>query len=380
MNGSDTGSTNHPGANSGANSGAQATAHTTEAATAELSIERTGALGRITLRRAEKLNALTHAMVRAMRDALQRWQHDDGVAMVLVDAEPGKAFCAGGDVTTMYHQGVDGDIDAVRRFFADEYRLNALIARYPKPYVAIMDGITMGGGIGISAHGSHRIVTERSVLAIPECVIGLVPDVGATDLLARAPGHLGECLALSGARLDAADARYAGLADHHVPSERIEALKAALLETAEPSAIAAFAIEPGESALQARAPLIDELFGRATLGEVLDAVSASDAGSDEPWLQAIGTAIRRASPLSLHVALALVRAARAEPGVEAALVREYRVVSRAVEQGDFLEGVRAALIDKDRTPRWRHADVANVDDEALAVMLQGAPGGDVELA
>jgi len=338
----------------------------------DLSAVLDGAVGRITLRRARKLNALTHPMVRAMLDALRRWQHDERVKLILVEAEPGKAFCAGGDIGTMYRMGIDGDIDAVRRFFADEYRLNALIARYPKPYVAIMDGITMGGGIGISAHGSHRIVTERSVLAMPECMIGLVPDIGATHLLAQAPGHLGEYAGLSGARLGPGDALHMGLADHHVPSERLDALKAALTERADPAAIAPFAVPAGPSPFAERAGAIDALFGRATLADVLTGLR-----SDQPlWMDETHQAIGKASPLSLRMTFELIRQARRDPGVEPALMREYRFVARAIERGDFLEGVRAVLIDRDGAPGWRHAGVADVGEKLLQELQREAPGGD----
>jgi len=347
------------------------------AASGELRARIEGSIGRITLCRAGKLNALSHAMVLEMRAALEAWRDDERVSLVLLEGEGGRAFCAGGDIAAIQRQGAAGDIDGYRRFFRDEYRLNALIAAYSKPIVAVMDGITMGGGIGLSAHASHRIVTERSVLAMPECTIGLVPDVGATHLLARAPGHAGEYLALSGARMDAADALHAGLADRFVPHERLEALVTALVAGAGPEAIddaePSCGAPPGASTLAGRAPAIDALFGQARFGDVLAALELDERA----WVGEARERIAAASPLALHLAFDLIGAARREPGVMAALIREYRFSSRAVEQGDLLEGVRAVLIDKDGAPRWRQASVGQVDAALIETMKRPAPGGDL---
>ncbi len=207
---------------------------------ADVLVRLEGQAGRLTLCRPKALNALSHEMALTIETALLDWQADDRVSLVLIDAEGEKAFCAGGDVAVLYQQGIAGDIESGRQFWRDEYRLNALIDSYPKPYVAVMDGITMGGGIGISAHGSHRIVTERSTLALPECSIGLVPDVGATHLLSRSPGYVGEFLALTGERFNASDALFTGFADYHVPVERLHALKNALIESGDASVIDSF--------------------------------------------------------------------------------------------------------------------------------------------
>jgi len=347
------------------------------AASGELRVRIEGSIGRITLCRARKLNALSHAMLLEMRAALDAWRDDDRVSLVLLEGEGDRAFCAGGDIAAIQRQGAAGDIDGYRRFFRDEYRLNASIASYPKPIVAVMDGITMGGGIGLSAHASHRIVTERSVLAMPECAIGLVPDVGASHLLARAPGYAGEYLALSGARMGTADALHAGLADRFVPHERLAALAAALVAGDGPAAIDDAApssgMSSGASTLAERAPTIDALFGQSTLSDVLAALEQDERA----WVGEAHERIAAASPLALHLAFDLTRAARRDPGVEAALVREYRFSSRAVEQGDLLEGVRAVLIDKDGAPRWRQAGVGQVDAELIETMKRAAPGGDL---
>lgn len=341
----------------------------------DVHVRREGPVGRITLTRADALNALTHEMVLAIEQALLDWQTQDEVALVLVDAAGEKAFCAGGDVTALFRQGSAGDVESGRRFWRDEYRLNALIDSFAKPYVVFMDGIVMGGGIGVSAHGSHRIVTERSMLALPECSIGLVPDIGATHLLSGSPGFSGEFLALSGARFGAGDALYTGFADYHVRAARLPALKAALIESGQVDCIAGFSVEPEPSVLASQASALDDVFGETSLLALLDHLQrhAPDA------LGKAREKIDRASPLSLQLAFDLVREARRAPGLERALTREYRFVSRAVEESDFLEGVRAALIDRDRKPAWQHRTVSDVPAEFVERFKGEAPGGDLRL-
>lgn len=335
-----------------------------------------GAVGCITLNREHALNALSHAMALRIEQALRDWLDNDAIAMVLIDSVGEKAFCAGGDVTALYHQGIAGDVDSGRHFFRDEYRLNALIDSYAKPYVAFMDGIVMGGGIGLSSHGSHRIVTERSHLALPECAIGLVPDVGSSHLLSRAPGFVGEYLGLTGDRFTARDAVHAGFADVMVPSERLSGLRKRLIETADPSVINDVAATPDSSALEQQADDINAAFGKASLTDVLVHLESLDT----PWATRTVERMRQASPLSLQLSFALIRAARVHPGIAAALQREYRLVSRAAEQGDFLEGVRAALIDKDRQPRWTHTSINEVPASLLAQFAEPAPGGDLNIS
>jgi enoyl-CoA hydratase len=329
----------------------------------DLSIRTEGRAGRITLARPQALNALTHAMVREIDDALAGWEGDDSVALVLVDAEGPRAFCAGGDIAEVYASGRRGDFAAGARFWADEYRLNARIARFPKPYVALMQGFVMGGGVGISGHGSHRIVGTTSRVAMPECAIGLIPDVGGTALLAAAPGRLGEYLGLTGHRLGPGDAIRAGFADSYVPEDRWPDLAAALLDGDDPDgAIAAFADPAPPAALVADAPAIDDAFEAADLAALAARLEASD------WGHGVLKALRRLCPLSMAATLELVRAARRDPGVEKALVREYRFTARACSDGEFLEGVRAAVIDKDRNPRWRD-DMDSLRPEDVARML-----------
>jgi enoyl-CoA hydratase/carnithine racemase len=329
----------------------------------EILIRRQGAVGRITLNRPETLNAVTLGMVRAIAAAAAAWAADPAVAMVLIEGAGPRAFSAGGDIQELYATGRAGDFAWGRRFWAEEYRLNAAIARYPKPWVAFMHGFVMGGGVGVSAHGSHRIVGESTRVAMPECAIGLVPDVGGSLLLARAPGRLGEYLGLTGARMGPADAILAGFADSFVPESRWEELKAALAADPRPDAVLpGFAAEPPAGTLAALRAGIDGAFA----GETLDALrAAADASA--------AAALRAGCPLSLACALRLIREARARDRIEDALAAEYRFTARCMEEGEFLEGVRAAVIDKDRTPRWQIAPIP----EKVAAML--APLGADEL-
>ena len=343
-----------------------------------------GRVGRLTLCRPNALNALSHEMALTIEAALLDWRTNGEISLVLIDAEGEKAFCAGGDVATLYQQGKAGDVESGRQFWRDEYRLNTLIDSYPKPYVAVMDGITMGGGIGISAHGSHRIVTERSSLALPECSIGLVPDVGATHLLSRSPGHIGEFLALTGERFNASDALFAGFADYHVPVERLSALKSALIESGEVNVIAPFHESPGRSVLADREHEINRIFGAQTLATVMNNLEQLEETRTrtqtrtqlQTWAQSAAKKISYSSPLSLLLAFDLIREARSVPGIEQALTREYRFVSRAMEYGDILEGIRAALIDRDRQPCWKHASISEVPQELVDQFKDDAPGGD----
>lgn len=329
----------------------------------DLHVRTEGRAGRITLTRPQALNALSHAMVREIDAALAGWAADDTVALVLIDAEGARAFCAGGDIAEVYASGRRGDFASGARFWADEYRMNARIAGFPKPVVALMQGFVMGGGVGISAHGSHRVVGATSVVAMPECAIGLVPDIGGTAILADAPGRLGEYLGLTGHRMGPGDAIRAGFADSYVPEDRWPAVVAALLDGTDPAeAVAAFADPAPEAALAADAERIDDAFDAPDLAALAARLEASD------WGHGVLTTLRRLCPLSMACTLALVRAARRDPGVRKALVREYRFTARACSDGEFLEGVRAAVIDKDRNPRWRD-DMDSLRPEEVAAML-----------
>lgn len=336
-------------------------------------IRKQGRAGRITLNRPAQLNALTWDMALAMEKALDAWVSDADVAVVVVDGAGEKAFCAGGDISELYKRAQAKDYAYGQTFWRDEYRLNAKIHRYPKPYVAFMDGIVMGGGVGVSAHGSHRIVTERSIVAMPEAGIGLIPDVGGTFLLSRAPGRCGEYLAMTSARMGPGDAIYAGFADLFVPSARKGEAIAAVCETGEASAADRLAEPAPESALKVHAAKIDALFAGANALACLNALEASAT----EFASAAAAAIRRNSPLSVATACEAVRRSRQLPTLEECLGLEYRFTYRSQEMSDFLEGIRAAVIDKDRNPRWRTGRLEEVHPSQVAALL--APLGDYEL-
>jgi enoyl-CoA hydratase/carnithine racemase len=337
-----------------------------------LRIRKIGRIGQITLQRPEALNAVSHEMVLAIEDALDGWRDDERVACVLIDAEGHKAFSAGGDLQFMYETASKGDFEPGRTFWRDEYRLNAKIATYPKPYIALCQGFTMGGGVGVSLHGSHRVVGESSKISMPECAVGLVPDVGGTLLLARAPGRLGEYLGVTGHRMNASDAILAGFADYFVPEAEWAGLTETLIETGDWSAVAALAKDPEDGPLMAMRAQVDAHFGAEDLTGILASLP------DDDWDAATAKAIRGGSPLSASCTLELVRRARESDDIRTALQQEYRFTSRSASEGDFIEGIRAAIIDKDRQPRWRHASVEDVTPETVAAMLSEPPGGDIE--
>ena len=330
-----------------------------------------GKAGRITLNRPQVLNALTHDMIRMIAQALDDWERDDTVDLVMIEGAGERAFCAGGDIQSLYREGRSSP-EIGRRFWFDEYRLNARIHHYPKPYVAIMDGITMGGGAGISIHGSHRIVTERSTIAMPEASIGFMPDVGSTRLLADAPGETGLYLGLTAARMSAADAIYAGFADTNVPSQRLTELKDKLVTTGDTSVIKDFAEAPPKSELDHSRGRIDHFFGRKTLTAIVEALK----GADGKWEGETLDALRRVSPFSAAATFEAIHRARKSRELEPCLAIEYRFSWRSLEGEDFFEGIRAAVIDKDRNPKWQSGRIEDVP--SVAVKQVFAPLGEHE--
>lgn len=327
----------------------------------EILIRTEGRAGRLTLNRPAALNALTHDQCLQTLAALERWRDDPAVALVLLDGAGPRAFCAGGDIAQVWAQGRAGDYDAGRAFWRDEYRMNVMLAEYPKPVVSFLHGFVMGGGVGYGCHNRHRIAGETLQLAMPECGIGLIPDVGGTWLLSRAPGAVGLWMALTAARLGPGDAIAAGFADAFVPEAGWEALKARLCETGDPGAIPAHPAP--EAPMLAQRALIDRLFAGPDIPAILAALGAD--GSD--LAQAALKAMRRNSPLSMASTLAMLRPAPAS--LRAAIRAEFRWVWRSMDRGDFLEGVRAQIIDKDRTPRWQHARAEDVTEAEVAAML-----------
>ncbi|CUH53494.1 enoyl-CoA hydratase/isomerase family protein [Shimia marina] len=316
----------------------------------DISIRISGQTGRITLTRPKALNALSYDMCLAIEAALDSWATDDTVKMIVIDAEGDKAFCAGGDIAELYDTGTAGDYAYGQRFWADEYRMNAKLFEFPKPVVSFMQGFTMGGGVGVGCHGSHRIVGESSQIAMPEVGIGLVPDVGGSLILARAPGRLGEYLGMTAARLNAADAIYAGFADFFIPQDHWPTLIEQLEETGDWTLIDAAATPPEESTLAAQQKDIDANFGGETLNDVLNALHHAHDDLAPAALKKLG----RNSPLAMGAALEIIHRVRTGDDIRFALDQEYRFTFRAMEHGDFLEGIRAQIIDKDRNPQWKY--------------------------
>lgn len=310
---------------------------------------RAGGVGRITLDRPKALNAVTPAGVRAIAAALAAWEADDAIALVLIDGAGERAFCAGGDVQAIHRAGVAGDLGFARSFWAEEYRLNAAMARYRKPLLSLMDGVTMGGGVGLSAHASLRLVTDRSVVAMPEAAIGLLPDAGGLWLLSRAPGALGAYLGMTGARMGPGDAIHAGFADRYLPGSARAAATEALEAEGAVAALDPFLAAPPPAALAADAAEITRIFSAPDPRAILDALGAVDAG----WAEKAAAALRRNAPRAVAGARRGVALAQAAATIEDALRLEYRFNWRILAQGDFLEGIRALVIDKDKAPRWR---------------------------
>lgn len=330
----------------------------------EILFARNGRLGLVCLNRPRALNALTESMCLALHRALVDWRADPDISAVLIEGAGEKAFCAGGDVVKVARAAQAGE-DGWRGFFIEEYRMNAAIARFPKPYIAFLDGVTMGGGVGISVHGDFRIATERTLFAMPETALGLIPDVGGSYFLPRLPGATGCYLGLTGYRARAADCLLLGIATHFIPSDRLGEAKAALAGSdgnaldhqGVASVLQSFTGDPGEAPLAARRAQIDLHFGQPTLDDIL----ASLAADKDAWAQETLAALMAMSPASLALSFETMRRG-AGLGLEDCLRMEFRVVSRIVrEDHDFHEGVRAILIDKDRNPKWSPARLAEID-------------------
>ena len=327
----------------------------------EVLFERRGHLGVITLNRPRAVNALTAGMAAAMLERLTEWADDDGVATVLVQGAGERGLCAGGDIVAIYEDILTGG-DSTADFWRTEYQLNALIAGYPKPYVAFMDGLVLGGGVGISAHGSVRVVTERTRTGMPETTIGFVPDVGGTLLLSRSPGEAGTHAALTGAHLSGADALFLGLADHFVPSGSLPALAAALESEAAEAAVGRFIEKPPASALAGQRHWIDACYASDDAEEILRRLRAFDRENDRGAAGEAADAadtIEAKSPTAVKVTLESLRRAK-DLSLEEALEQEYRVGLRCLAGPDFREGIRAQVVDKDRNPQWKPATLHEV--------------------
>jgi len=339
----------------------------------DIEIRKIGRAGRITLTREKALNALSPEMSVAIEAALDDWAGDAEVALIVIDAAGDRAFCAGGDIAQIYHHGMGGDHDYARAFWRQEYRLNAKLAKFPRPVISLMQGFVMGGGVGIGCHVAHRVVGESTKASMPECAIGLIPDVGGTLLLGRAPGALGEYLGLTAARMGPADALYAGFADHFVPEAEWPDLIAELERDGDVSALTSRAQQPEPGLLAGQCDEISRHFSQPDLVSV----QASLEAADSDWARDMLKTLSRNSPFAMACTLQLVRDARGMERIEDALAQEYRYTYRAQKHGDLLEGVRAMIIDKDKSPKWHPAEASQIRAQDVEAML--ASLGEYEL-
>ena len=329
----------------------------------EVLFSREGHAGIITLNRPKALNALTHQMVRQIHPQLQAWETDPGVMRVIIEGTGEKAFCAGGDVRALYDLGIAQD-PAFLEFYREEYRLNTYIKRYPKPYIALIDGIVMGGGVGVSVHGSHRVAGDNIMFAMPETGIGLFPDVGGTYFLPRCPGEIGMYLGLTGARLNAGDACFAGVATHYVQSTEFAELRKRLIEEDDIDAVLSeMSREPEPGKLPAAIELIDQCFSGNSLEDIITNLGAL-AGVDADWAEKAAATISTKSPSSLKITYRQIREG-AKLSFEDCMRLEFRMVNRVFRAHDFFEGTRALIVDKDQNPHWKPAALSDVSDDLV---------------
>ena len=315
-------------------------------------------VGLITLNRPKAINSLNQHMVDALSAVLTRWENDDAVRTVVLKGAGDRGLCAGGDVVAVYDSARKDGVE-VRRFWRDEYLLDGQIGRFGKPYVSLMDGIVMGGGVGVSAHANTRVVTDTSKIAMPEVGIGFIPDVGGAFLLSRAPGALGLHAALTGAPFSGSDAIAMGFADHYVPHSELDAFAKAIIDDGVDSALAAHGDEPPASELAAQRDWIDECFAGDTVQDIVAALRARQGPAAGP-AKAAADLIETRSPIAVSVALDAVRRAAKLETLEDVLVQDYRVSSASARSHDLVEGIRAQIIDKDRDPKWSPATLAEI--------------------
>jgi enoyl-CoA hydratase len=337
----------------------------------EVHVEERRGIGMLILDRPRALNALSLRMVQTVSQTLCRWHADPAIRAVLIKAVPGRAFCAGGDIRVVIEAAAAEGVAAAVRFFFEEYRMNWRIAHLAKPYIALLDGITMGGGVGISVHGTHRIATENTLFAMPETGIGFFPDVGASHVLPRLPQRTGYYLGLTGARLDGATTTRLGLATHYVPALSLEALEADLVAGGEiDELLARHSVEPAPGGLDVKA--IASHFASDNALQILASLEADDS----PFAAETLRMLREKSPFSIAVTMAELLRGRTLD-LSACLAMEYRLVHRFLEGGDFAEGVRAQIVDKDRAPRWRHARIEAVPEGEVEACFAALPGGEL---
>ncbi len=331
----------------------------------DIDIRIEGKVGRITLNRPKAMNALTYEMCLEIEAALDKWRDDDRVKMLLIDASGDRAFCAGGDIAEMYASGMRGDYEYGRKFWRDEYRLNAKLYEFPKPVASLMQGFTMGGGVGVGCHGDMRVVGETSQITMPECGIGLVPDVGGSLILARAPGHLGEYIGTTGTRLGPEDAIYAGFADYFVPESEWPVLISALEKSGDQTLIETAAKAPPAGNLKTQSDDIERHFSGKTLADIVRSLSRENTDFTVNTMKSLN----RNAPLSMACAIEIVHRLRGTDDIRAALELEYRFTYRSMEHADFIEGIRAAIIDKTRDPKWKHTLTDAIDMDVTNMLL-----------
>ena len=329
----------------------------------DIFIRKSGYIGHITLNRPDVLNSLTYSMILAIEKSLSEWETDESIALVIIDAKGDRAFCAGGDIQILYENGFKKNFAYGQKFWADEYRLNEKIANYKKPFVAFMQGFTMGGGVGVSCHGSHRIVGETSKIAMPECSIGLVPDVGGSFLLAKLPGNIGTFLGTTGKRMSASDAIYCGFADYFVPEKKWEGLKEKLVTTGNVDWIKKFQQSTQTSEIEK---------SYSQISEAMVDISPKNIESrlKHPFFEKDLSALSFNSPISVAYTIMMLNMEKVQNNISDALDAEYSFTARSQEFGDFQEGIRAAVIDKDRNPIWKHKSLAEVSEEDLQPFFQ----------
>lgn len=341
----------------------------------EIICEKRGSAGVVILNRPKALNALTLVMVRGLAKALDAWENDPDILHVVVSGAGDRAFCAGGDIRTLYEQGRSGRRADALTFWREEYQLNVRIKEYPKPYISFLDGIVMGGGVGVSLHGSQRVAGERFNFAMPEVGIGFFPDVGATFALPRLPGEIGTYIAVTGERVGQAEAASLGLATHVAPSADLADLRQRLIDgEGVDTVLAGLESDGATSKLLDEREMIDAAFGADSVVEILRRLD--EAAPSSPFAAKTAATIRTKSPTSLALTLAQMRRGR-ELDFREAMQLEYRIVSRVSEGTDFYEGVRAVIVDKDQSPKWRPDRIEDVSPEAIEAYF--APLGAEEL-
>jgi enoyl-CoA hydratase len=341
----------------------------------DIIIKKVGRAGQITLNRPKALNALTYEMILKIETALEKWREDQSVSIVIFDSTGDRAFCSGGDIADLYTEGKKGNFGFGQKFWKDEYRVNAKIHEYTKPVISFLHGFTMGGGVGIGCHASHRIVCENTQIAMPECGIGLLPDVGGSLILSNAPDGLGIYLGTTCKRMGPADAIYSGFADTYIPQKNWQKLKNILSETGNWKRITDYREKLHESSLKKNAAIIKKYFQKDSIFEVTSGLkSAKNAFATESLLS-----LNRSSPLSVACTVRLVNLLKKSNSIRDALNIEYRFTYRASEFGDFLEGIRAQIIEKDKKPRWKHKSLDNITSENVNFMLESLNENELNL-